>query len=109
MRSSSGLRVGEHAERGLFSMIAHQRFQHAGGVASAAAAGIVLRVRDHDRPRRFGTDCHGLAHRLVGIEQRLRERLLHAVDVIGETVRRRIHRRLRIAMRDDAGAAVVQV
>jgi hypothetical protein len=75
----------------------------------AAAAGIVLRVGDHHRPLRLGAYCHRLLHRFVGSQQRLGEYLLHPHDVAHEFVGGRVDRRLRIAVRDDGGTAVVQI
>ena len=109
MRGLGGLRVGEHAKCGFLRAVTHECLEHSGRVARAAAPRIVLRIGDNDGSLCSATDSNGLEHRFVRREQRLRETFLHAHDVVGKTIRGRIHRRLRVAVRDNAGAAVMEI
>ena len=109
MRRGCRLRVAEIADGGLLRAEPDERLQHAGGVRRGTAAGIILSVAEHHRPRGAAGYLHGLAHALLGRHHRHGKLRLLERNLTGESVGRAVRRRLAPGMGDHGRAAPVKV
>ncbi len=109
MRRARRFRIDDHADGGLRRAILQQRTQHAGSIGIAAGTGIVLRIRNHDRPRRGRRARHGASHAFVGREDAPVECTFLIGNQFEDGVCRLVRISLRLAIGDHHRPAIGEI